>query len=527
MTDERNTDERRLLIVGWDGADWDILRPLMDEGLLPTLSSMVSGGASGTLISTLPTHSWAAWPSFLTGLSPAGHGVFDFVERHPEDPQRRIPVTATSIKALTFFELLSDAGVEVRAANIPVTFPPIEVRGRMIGGVAIPRGARFAVPDAWADELGARAPFPVNGLEWNQHRGSPEALLDEAERLIDQRTASYEVLLEGSWTVAACVYLASDRLQHPFGACLLPEHPDHERERETPVAERLRAMYGRLDAALERLIAAAGDDTTVVLMSDHGFRPVTRSWNLDRLLAELGFAKRHAGGSMLDRLRRSDVVRAVGRTRLGGAAKRRVKAPSGVDWDHAVAYESTIDGGISLNLKGREPRGIVDPADHGRLCAEIREALLAYRDPSSGLPVVERVHLREELPGGPNAALGPDLVAETAPLHHFAHPPSLVVDTSWPSGDHRREGILVAVGPRITRAEGLRHDITDLAPTALTFAGVAPPDLDGRTIEAIAGAALASRGASAQIDRSSPGGDLSEEDEEFVAEHLRGLGYIE
>jgi predicted AlkP superfamily phosphohydrolase/phosphomutase len=374
MTDERNTDERRLLIVGWDGADWDILRPLMDEGLLPTLSSMVSGGASGTLISTLPTHSWAAWPSFLTGLSPAGHGVFDFVERHPEDPQRRIPVTATSIKALTFFELLSDAGVEVRAANIPVTFPPIEVRGRMIGGVAIPRGARFAVPDAWADELGARAPFPVNGLEWNQHRGSPEALLDEAERLIDQRTASYEVLLEGSWTVAACVYLASDRLQHPFGACLLPEHPDHERERETPVAERLRAMYGRLDAALERLIAAAGDDTTVVLMSDHGFRPVTRSWNLDRLLAELGFAKRHAGGSMLDRLRRSDVVRAVGRTRLGGAAKRRVKAPSGVDWDHAVAYESTIDGGISLNLKGREPRGIVDPADHGRLCAEIREA---------------------------------------------------------------------------------------------------------------------------------------------------------
>ncbi|MGZ4133107.1 MAG: alkaline phosphatase family protein, partial [Actinomycetota bacterium] len=250
---------RRLLIVGWDGADWDILRPMMDEGLLPTVSSLVGDGTSGTLLSTLPTHSWAAWTSFLTGLQPAGHGVFDFVERHPEDPQRRIPVTAKSIKAMTSFELLSNAGVEVRTANIPVTFPPIEVRGRTIGGVAIPRGARFALPAEWAEELSTRAPFPVNGMEWNQHRGSPEALLDEAERLIDQRTASFEVLLEGDWTVATCVYLASDRLQHPFGAYLLPSHPEHTAKRDTPIAERLRAIYGRLDASLARLIAAAGD----------------------------------------------------------------------------------------------------------------------------------------------------------------------------------------------------------------------------------------------------------------------------
>jgi predicted AlkP superfamily phosphohydrolase/phosphomutase len=204
-----------------------------------------------------------------------------------------------------------------------------------------------------------------------------------------------------------------------------------------------------------------------------------------------------------------------------------VKAPSGVDWEHAVAYESTIDGGISLNLKGREPRGIVEPADRDRLCAEIRDALLAYRDPATGQPVVDRVHLREELPAGPNAALGPDLIAETAPFHHFAHPPALVVDTSWPSGDHRREGIIAAAGPGLAHAEEVRHEIVDLAPTALTFAGVAPPDLDGSTIEAIAGTALASSGAAAQVDRSSLGDGLSGQDEEEMAEHLRGLGYIE
>jgi predicted AlkP superfamily phosphohydrolase/phosphomutase len=519
--------DRRLLIVGWDGADWDILRPMMDEGLLPTVSSLVRDGASGTLLSTLPTHSWAAWTSFLTGLQPAGHGVFDFVERRPEDPQRRIPVTATSIKAMTAFELLSDAGVEVRTANIPVTFPPIAVRGRTIGGVAIPRGARFVLPAEFADELVARAPFPVNGMEWNQYKGTPEAMLDEAERLVDERTASFEVLLEGDWTVATCVYLASDRLQHPFGAYLLPSHPDHAAERDTAIGERLRAIFGRLDAALARLIAAAGDGATVVLMSDHGFRPVLREWNPDRLLAELGFAKRATGGSILDRVKRSDAIRALAKTRLGSAAKQRVKAPSGVDWEHAVAYESTIDGGISLNLKGREPRGIVDPTDRDRLCAEIRDALLAFRDPATGQQVVDRVHLREELPGGPNAALGPDLIAETAPMHHFAHPPALVVDTSWPSGDHRREGIIAVAGPGIAHAQDVHHEIVDLAPTALTFAGVAPPDLDGTTIEAIAGTALASSGAAAQVDRSSLGDGLSDQDEDEMAEHLRGLGYIE
>ena len=82
----------RLLIVGWDGADWDILRPLMDQGELPTLSSMVEEGATADLLSTIPYQSWSAWSTFLTGLGPAGHGVYDFVERDPTHPERRVPV---------------------------------------------------------------------------------------------------------------------------------------------------------------------------------------------------------------------------------------------------------------------------------------------------------------------------------------------------------------------------------------------------------------------------------------------------
>ncbi|MBW8863281.1 MAG: alkaline phosphatase family protein, partial [Acidobacteria bacterium] len=108
------------MVVGWDGADWEIVDDLLARGLLPNLESVISGGGRGALWSTIPSHSWSAWSSFLTGINPAGHGVWDFVERDPADPDRRIPVSSTSIRRLAILDQLSSAGLEVRAANIPV-----------------------------------------------------------------------------------------------------------------------------------------------------------------------------------------------------------------------------------------------------------------------------------------------------------------------------------------------------------------------------------------------------------------------
>ena len=105
-----SADSRRLLIIGWDGADWEIVNDLIDRGDLPNVSRMVEKGATGNLDSTIPSHSWAAWSTFLTGMNPGSHGVFDFVERDPRDPRRRIPVSSRSIKGMTFFERLSQAG---------------------------------------------------------------------------------------------------------------------------------------------------------------------------------------------------------------------------------------------------------------------------------------------------------------------------------------------------------------------------------------------------------------------------------
>jgi predicted AlkP superfamily phosphohydrolase/phosphomutase len=521
----------RLLIVGWDGADWEVLDDLLERGQLPNLAEMLRDGARGELESTRPTHSWAAWPSFLTGLHPSGHGVFDFIERDPREPQRRIPVSSSSIKATTFVERLSDAGLEVRMANVPVTFPPIPVRGRMISGVALPPRSQFVYPAEWQGELQRRAPFPINGMEWNRFRDRPEALIDEARHMVLQRTTSYEVLLEGPWDLAVCVYVASDRLQHPLGSSLLPSHPRFDRDGEGRVADRLRGVYAALDGSLGRLRTIAGDRTTTVLLSDHGFRPITRAADLNRLLERLGFAAVAGQSTAVGRLRRSGIARRVLRTRIGRSVKAVVRAPSTVDWRRTVAYQSATGGGVSINVRGREPNGIVSPEEYQRAIEQVRDAILGYRDPQTGERIADDVLVRDALPDGPHRTLAPDLLIGAAPLWAFLHTGTVSSETTWPSGTHRKQGVIAASGPAVQRGDLGKRQLVDVAPTALAFFGITADGLDGRPIAALVeqrpahdGAQVGSSGGS-EVRRDPSG--MSEADEEYVAQHLRDLGYIE
>jgi predicted AlkP superfamily phosphohydrolase/phosphomutase len=523
----------RLLIIGWDGADWEILNDLLERDCLPNLSDLLHQGARGELESTRPTHSWAAWPSFLTGLHPAGHGVFDFIERDPRDPQRRIPVSSSSIRETTFVERLSEAGLEMRVANVPVTFPPIPVRGRMISGVALPPRADFVHPPEWQRELERRAPFPINGMEWSRFRSTPEALVDEALEMVRGRTASYEVLLEGSWDLAVCVYVAPDRLQHPFGASLLPTHPNFDREADGHLANRIREVYTVLDSSLGRLRQVAGDGATTILVSDHGFRPITRGADLNRVLERLGFTAVRAGGGPVRRLRRSNLARGLSRTRAGRSLKSVVRAPSAVEWSRSVAYQSATGGGVSINLRGREPDGIVDPRDYDRIRDEVRESILAFIDPETGEHIAHDVLDRDALPAGKYQELAPDLLVAAAPRWAFLHTGVLSRETNWPSGTHRTHGVIVANGPGVRPGDLGSPHLVDVASTALTFFGVSASGLDGQPIEGIVG--TATRGDDGSF--SEPGRDrafgrpeasgMTEADEEYVAQHLRDLGYIE
>src|ERR671937_384873 len=128
----------RVLVIGWDGADWRILDPMLEAGALPHLGALIGRGGRTVLKSTIPTHSWSAWPSFLTGVDPDEHGVFDILERRGSGG-RQYPVSFGSIKARTFLADLSEAGVETVMVNVPLTFPPPGVHGSLIAGGVLPK----------------------------------------------------------------------------------------------------------------------------------------------------------------------------------------------------------------------------------------------------------------------------------------------------------------------------------------------------------------------------------------------------
>ena len=117
----------RVILIAWDGADWRILDPLLEQGALPNLQALIDRGQKDVLRSTVPTHSWSAWPSFLTGVDPVDHGIYDILETVP-GTHKQYPVTYKSIKARTFLDDLTAANKKMLLLDVPLTFPPPELR---------------------------------------------------------------------------------------------------------------------------------------------------------------------------------------------------------------------------------------------------------------------------------------------------------------------------------------------------------------------------------------------------------------
>lgn len=523
----------RVLVIGWDGADWRILDPLLEAGALPNLGGLIERGGRGVLRSTLPTHSWSAWPSFLTGVDPDDHGVYDILESRA-GTGRQYPVSFRSIKERTFLTDLARAGVETIVVNVPLTFPPPEVRGKLISGGVLPKRRAFTHPKSLQSELEtAGAPWPINGTSWVTFRNRPEPLLEEADRFIRARQKACEHLLDTTdWQVACMVFVETDRIQHCLSKYISSDHPEYPDLSKTALAEKVRDMYRHLDDCLGRLLDRTRREDLVLFMSDHGMQSCTGAVNMDRLLERLGFLEFSAGNRVFGPMQWGP-VRALARRvydLLGLHGK--VALPHSVNWSRSRAYTSvrSTGEGISVNLAGREPEGIVDPADFERVKDEVADAVGTFVDARTGRRPVGRVWRREELFKGRYAAQAPDLLLEPGALYSLTHARGVVEPADWLSGDHRVEGVLAAAGMRVdvsTFPPTAR--LVDLAPTILAAVGAsASVRHSGTALQAVAGGELALGAAEAREEAAAEArGGLDDTEAEEVEDHLRGLGYLE
>ena len=143
---------RKLLVIGLDGATWDVLMPLIRNNRLPTFKKLVKNGSYGILESTIPPVTGAAWLSLATGKTPGKTGVIDFLNKKDNEP-RLYPTSSTDFMGYSLWDYLSKANKKAGIFNYPMLFPPYKVNGFMVSGLGSSPDDEITYPLSLKDEL--------------------------------------------------------------------------------------------------------------------------------------------------------------------------------------------------------------------------------------------------------------------------------------------------------------------------------------------------------------------------------------
>jgi predicted AlkP superfamily phosphohydrolase/phosphomutase len=537
----------KLLIIGIDGATFDLIHPWIQEGHLPNLQRLAESGVSCNLASTLPPVTSPAWPTFMTGCNPGKHGVFDFIQPSGSDFQL---VNATRIKQPTLWRRLSDAGYRVGVLNVPVTYPPQPLNGFMVSGILSPKNERISYPeDLFERHKGDLGNYRV--APNIQYKSGIEAeFIEDIYSLIRSHGDWALRLMEKEpWDVLMVHFIALDIMMHALWRFMDKQHPRHE---ASPFEDAIRDGYKLVDEYVGRLLNRLAADDSVIVMSDHGFGPLKHIVNLNIFLLEKGLLKLKAdsvtklkAAAFKRGLSPAIVYRWLERFGLQNMAARVSKNTrnqlvgkflsfDSVDWNQTVAYSMGHVGQVYLNVAGREPEGIVTKDNYLKQRDEVIEVLNELRD-DEGRSLVSQIILREETYHGPYAQSGPDLHLILDNYNIIAFPlfatdGSIVTQQiRGDSGCHRREGILIISGPQVVSGETLPEaDIVDLAPTILHMLGEKVPRImDGHVLSE----ALTSPGEVRFVDDEKhldESGEqaLSADEEAQIEDRLRSLGYL-
>jgi len=560
----------RTLIIGLDGAPLGLIEQWAAAGDLPHLAGLMARGVYGELRSVMPVLSSAAWVSFMTGMNPGKHGIYDFVQRDLSTYRRRTVRAGSHLTVPTLWGLLSQAGQRVGVVNVPMTYPVEAVNGVLISGLGTPDYRPFCFP-AEREETLRQQGYRVN-KRTHFAPGNEQAFLDEVYAITDlQAGAALELLGGEAWDFFMHVIRDPDEMGHFFWAAGDPTHPAHTPALAERFGSALRDYYRHIDGWLGRFIAAAGDGVDVIVVSDHGSGPLYKDVSLNEWLRQAGFLHTQTAPSAAASPKQ--LLARLGITRQGiskllrgsglGRVERWIKDLLGeridllaesqrqelseiVDWTRTRAYSFGYHGQIYLNLAGREAQGIVPPAQYAALCDEICGALAALRDPADGQSVVSALYRKEELFHGPHLAWAPDITVIMRDLayitrqgYEFAATPAGLFATphTHETGSHREMGVILAAGPSFARRGRMPApaNLFDVTPTVLHLHGQPVPGaMDGAVlVDWLNTDARGEANVSDEPTAISGVGETavtpawSDEDEETMMQQLRNLGYVE
>ncbi len=551
--------DRKVFVIGLDGATFDLVRPWVAQGKLPTLARLMEESAWGTCQSVIPPITPPAWSSFLTGMMPGRHGIYSFMQRQPGS-YSWMPFNSSLRKAPHIGTLLNQHGKRVALVNIPTTYPPEPINGLMVTGLDTPgRNSEFTCPASLGEELIRRFDYEIERPE-KYDPGLEDSFIAAVNRVEDKRLRATLWLMDQlDWSLFVVVFRGTDVLGHAMWRHMDPQHPAHEPALFARYGNALLEHYQRMDQAIAEIRAKLDPETVLMLVSDHGFGPLHRDVYIDNVLAESGLL--HIKQTPVARFRSvllklgispRNILQLLATLRLRNLTRKlipqntRVAINMGmlmmnhIDWSSTKAYPLGGGSQIAINLEGREPAGIVKPgAEYEQVCNRIETAFQELRDPSTGQPVVKRVWRKEELYKEQGTGLVsdlPDLYIEWVndqytDIGGVGYSRGTISEPiRGRSGGHTMRGLFLACGPGIQQGhliEGAR--LVDVAPTILHILGVPMPRaMDGRVLTDIfqdmADQAIQYQNLPPQEESSRL--VFTDQEQAVIEQRLRDLGYL-
>ncbi|NJN65734.1 MAG: sulfatase-like hydrolase/transferase [Chloroflexaceae bacterium] len=456
----------KLLIIGLDCAEPSLVfeRWLHD---LPNLARLMRQGTYGLLESCIPAITVPAWSCMMSGRDPGELGIYGFRNRSNRSYQSMTIANSQAVRVPRLWNLLSDAGWQCAVIGVPGTYPPQPLNGAMVSCFLAPStSAEYTYPPGLAAQ--------VRAWVGNYLLDVPDFRSDDKERILrdiytlgDQRFLVAERLLEQNHPdMLMLVEMGVDRLHHAFWRHMDPTHPLHVPD--SPFAQAIHDYYVHVDQHIGRLMAYGDDQTVVLVVSDHGARPLM-------------------GGVCIN-----DWLRAEGYLTLRELPPVPVPLEQAqVDWGRTRAWGAGgYYGRIFLNVQGREPEGVIPIPAYEQERQALAEKLRAMPGPD-GHPLGNRVftpqHIYRRVRG-----IAPDLVVYFGDLAwrsvgkvgmETLYP--LENDTGPDDANHAQHGLFILHDPQRPgggqRLEGVQ--LYDILPTLLARYGITPPDgLRGRVI---------------------------------------------
>jgi len=437
---------QRLFVLSLDGVPYTFLKEHFERGAFPYMSNLFQQGSFKPMNSTIPPVSSVAWATYMTGLNPAGHNIFGFIDRLPNPFELFIP-TASQMNAKTVWEYLSEWGKRVIVINMPVTTPPRPVNGIIISGFLAPSIEKGVYPVSLAQKL----------KEWDYRididaklaREDRVFLLEDLQLTTQRRLEVATRFMEKEhWDLFHLHIMGTDRINHFLWKRWEAQDPYF-----APAFEH---YYNSIDKYIgQTLLPLLGSEkeTGLIILSDHGFCLLKKEFFLNTWLKENGWLKLKA-----------------------------VKNGLITDMDFGTKAYSLMPGRIYLNLKGREESGSINmETEYEITLKKLKEELLIIKDMVSGNRIIDRVFLRDEIYRGAYIKQAPDMVL--LPVNGYdlkgnnIEKDSLLEDSEL-EGMHTYDNAFIFIRDHEINKEVF--SIVDVTPTLLKILGIKPySGLDG------------------------------------------------